>query len=113
MKLFVYAASLTLILSSLVGCATLDTTGEPKLQPPDEFNAIFMKYKELPEEKVMVIAVDPSGRWAYGYGQSEATLEAAATNAVINCNEVRRDHNVSASAKIFAVNNDIIYYDDL
>ena len=112
MKLLAQFASVIVLFSTLVGCATSGEHYEVRLAPPDTFNPTFMKYKELPGEKVMAIAVDPNGQWAFGFDHSQDSLETASTNAIAKCDRAREDYQVFSKSKIFAVNNDIIYYDD-
>ena len=67
----------------------------------------------------MVVAVDPiplgitrEPNWAFGYDDSRATLEEAAKNAAIKCDKARKKHKVFAKGKIFAINDEVIYYND-
>ncbi len=110
MKLFIKFSLLAALFTSLFGCANTGSF-ETRLAPPEEFNTTFLKYQKLAGEKVMVIAVDPGGHWAYGYDHSRETVQQAAENAAFKCDEARKKHEVYTKAKIFAVNNDIIYYD--
>ncbi len=109
MKLFVKFALLAALLSTVFGCTTPGETFEVLLAPPDSFNAVFMRYKETPGQKVIVVAVDPGGRWAYGYDHTRSTLEEAARRAAIKCDKAREKHNVFTKAKIFAINDTVIY----
>jgi hypothetical protein len=111
MKMFLKFALLAVIFSSVFGCATSDTDFQTHLQMPESFNPIFHRYKALPEEKVLVVAVDPGGRWAFGYDHSRESLEEAAMNAAIKCDKARKKHNVFTEGTIFAVNDDVIYND--
>ncbi|QHI69269.1 hypothetical protein [Tichowtungia aerotolerans] len=114
MKLFVKFAVLAVILSTIFGCATSDGEKfEVRLRPPEEFNPYFLKYKELPGQKVLVVAVDPGGRWACAYDHDRGTLREAAENAAIKCDKARKKHNVFTKAKIFAINDEVVYYNDL
>jgi hypothetical protein len=113
MKLFIKFALLATLLSTVFGCATSGGDKfEARLAPPDSFNAIFMRYKEKPGEKVIVVAVDPGGRWAYGYDHGKGSLEEAAKNAAFKCDRARKEHNVFTKAKIFAINDEVVYYDN-
>jgi hypothetical protein len=73
-------------------------------------NPVFLRYKELPGQKVMTVAVDPTGQWAFGYDHSRATLEEAAQTAAVKCDAAREKHKVFTRAKLFAVNDEIVYY---
>jgi len=108
MKILIKIALLSALLSTVFGCAT--GTYETRLRPPDAFNPIFLKYKELPGQKVMVVAVDISGQWAFGYDVNRGTLEEAAQNAAVKCDKARKKLQVFAKAKLFAVNDEIVYY---
>ena len=109
MKSFLKIALLAILFSSVFGCASSDTQFHTRLQVPETFNPIFHRYKALPEEKVLVIAVDPGGRWAFGYDHSRESLEEAAINAAIKCDKAREKLNVFTKGTIFAVNDDVIY----
>ncbi|MDD3277109.1 MAG: hypothetical protein PHP93_08685 [Kiritimatiellales bacterium] len=108
MKNFIKVAVLSALLATVFGCAS--GTYETRLDPPDAFNPIFMQYKDLPGQKIMVIAVDLTGQWAFGYDGGRATLEEAAENAAIKCDKARDKHQVFTTAKLFAVNDEIVYY---
>ena len=108
MKALIKIAVISVLLLTVYGCAS--GTYESRLAPPDAFNPTFLKYKELPGQKVMVIAVDPTGQWAYVYDYNSATLEEAAKNAATKCDKEREKHEVFAKAKLFAVNDEIVYY---
>lgn len=96
------------LLSVICGCTS--GTYETRLTPPDEFNTHWLQYKEMPGQKVMVIAVDPTGQWAFGYDCDRATLAEAARSAAVKCDKAREKHKVFSRAKLFAINNDIVYY---
>lgn len=108
MKMFIKFTLLSAVLATLFGCAS--GTYETRLSPPDAFNPVFLRYKALPGQKVMTVAVDPTGRWAFGYDHSRDTLEEAAETAAVKCDKAREKHQVSAKAKLFAINDEIVYY---
>lgn len=111
MKKLLMLVVLTASFAMITGCAS---TGdyETHLRPPEAMNPIFMRYKQLPEPKIFVVAVDPTGQWAFGYDHSAASLEEAARNAAIKCDTARKKHQVFSPARLFAVNNDIVYYQE-
>jgi len=111
MKLFIKFALLAVLLFTVFGCATSEENFEARLTPPDAFSLIFMGYKELPGEKAIMVAVDPGGRWAYGLDHSQNSTEEAVQNATEKCDSARKNNNVFTKAKVFAINNDVIYYD--
>lgn len=108
MKTFIKATLLFALLTTVFGCAS--GTYETRRAPPDTFNSIFMQYKELPGQKVMMVAVDPSGVWAFGYDFNKATVEEAAQNATIKCDKSREKYSVFTKASPFAINDEIVYY---
>ena len=109
MKLFVKFALLAVLLSTVFGCTTSGEKFEARLTPPDAFNPTFLRYKELPGEKVIVVAVDPGGRWAFGYDHGRDNLQEAAKNAAVKCDIARKKHKVFTKAKIFAINDEVVY----
>ena len=111
MKLLIKCSLLVALLISVFGGASTDGTYETRLAPPEDFNPTFMEYKKLPGQKVMVIAIDPGGYWAYGYDHGRSNTREAAEAAAIKCDDARKQYVVHNKAKIFAINNDIIYYD--
>ncbi|MGE4489396.1 MAG: hypothetical protein AB7E95_07635 [Kiritimatiellales bacterium] len=112
MKKLVQLSVLSLIFLSLFGCASSGDKFETRLPPPDAMNPVFAKYKDLPGEKVFVIAVDPGGYWAFGYDHSKNSLEEAARSAAKKCDEARKKYNVINKAKLFAVNNEVVYFNE-
>lgn len=111
MKTLIKFVLLSAVLASLCGCAS--GTYDARLPPPDAFRPVFLRYKELPGQKVMTVAIDPTGQWAFGYDDSRATLEEAAENAAVKCDKAREKHKVFTKAKIFAINDEVVYYDSL
>jgi len=113
MKLFIKFALLAVLLSTVFGCVTSDENFEVRLTPPGDFNPVFMTYKELPGEKAIMVAVDPGGRWAFGFDHSQSSVEEAVKIATEKCNSARKNHDVFTEAKVFAINDEVIYYDHL
>lgn len=112
MKLIIKSVLLAALLAAVFGCATSDDGFEARLAPPDAFNPTFMTYKEMPGQKVMAVAVDPGGRWAFGFDHSQDTLEEAEEKALAKCNSARENYDVFSKAKIFAINDEVVYYDE-
>ena len=113
MKKLLQLILMSVVLVSICGCATTDRKKyETRLRPPDEFNPVWMRYQELPGEKVMVIAVDMDGAWAFGYDHGLSSLAEAAESATIKCDKTRKQHKVFTKPKLFAVNDKIVYYDE-
>lgn len=96
--------------ATLSGCATSGEKTETRLRPPIAFNPTFLKYQALDGQKVMTVAVDLSGNWAFGFDHGRETLEEAGENAAIKCDMAREKHKVYAKAMLFAVNDEIVYY---
>ncbi len=111
MKKLINLLLLFVLLSALCGCTTTGEKYDPLLRPPDAFNPAFLRYQELEGQKIMVVAIDMSGNWAFGYDYDCDTLAEAAENATIKCDKARKNHKVFAKAKLFAVNNEVVYYD--
>lgn len=112
MKLLIKSVLLVALLATVFGCASSGDKFEARLAPPDEFNLQFQQYKQLPGEKAMVIAVDPGGRWAFGFDHSQNSLEEAAKNAAIKCDAAREKFKVFSKGKLFAMNDEVVYYDE-
>lgn len=117
MKTFIKFALLSAVLMTLCGCSS--EPYETRYAPPDAFSPVFLRYKEMPGQKVMVVAIDPKPlgvlrepNWTFGYDDSRATLEEATTNAMIKCEKARKKHKVFAEAKIFAINDEVIYFNN-
>jgi len=113
MKKLIHPFLLAVLFFVVCGCATTDKPYQTRIKPPDTFNTVFMRYKELPGEKVLVIAVDPGGHWSFGYDYGRGTLEEAAKTATLKCDKARNDHLVHTKAKLFAVNDKVVYYDKI
>ncbi len=109
MKILIKISILSILLSTVCGCTS--GTYETRRPPPDAMNPIFLRYKELPGQKVFVVAVDPTGQWAFGYDHSRTNLQEAAQNAAVKCDKARKKHQVFAKAKLFAINDEVVYYD--
>jgi len=112
MKLFAKTLFALVALITLYGCSTMtDEQYETRLRPPDAFNPIFLRYKELEGNKVIVVAVDPGEHWAFGYDHGRDSLAEAAENAAVKCDKARKKHKVYTKAKIFALNDEVVYYE--
>lgn len=112
MKSLVKIVLLAALLASVYGCAS-STKKVTHLRPPDSFNPYYMGYTKLPGQKVCVVAVDPDGKWAYGYDSGRATLEEAAAKAAKDCDAARERYRVFAKPKLFSINDKIVYYDNI
>jgi hypothetical protein len=109
---FIQSVFLFCLIVIVAGCAS-NQDQITRIPPPDDFNPIFLKYKDLPGQKVMTIAVDPTGEWSFGYDFNKDTLEEAAVNAATYCDQSRDKFKVVSKARLFAVNDEIVYYDNV
>lgn len=109
MKSLMKIVLLSVLISVVYGCASSGEKFETRLKPPEAFNTYFMSYTELQGPKICVIAVDATGEWAFGYSAGK-TLEDAAQKASISCDRQRDKLKVFSKAKLFAVNDEIVYY---
>ena len=101
MKTLLRFTMLFILLSLICGCAA--PGGRPlesRTPPPDSMTRVFLRYKELPGEKVFVVAVDRDGRWAYGYDYNRASAEEAALSASSKCDAMRKKRNIFTRAKM-------------
>lgn len=111
MKKMLAFAMMSVLLSLLTGCAsTGGKMTEARIAPPPAMDRIYAQYKELPGNKVFVVAADADGRWAYGYDSGRETVEEAARNAAAQCDAMRKNAKVLARPKLFAINNKVVYY---
>lgn len=111
MKPLVTFTLLATMAALISGCAGIEDY-EARLRPPDALNPVFMRYKELAGQKVFVVAVDPTGNWAFGYDHGRDTLKEAAHNAAVKCDKAREKYEVFNKAKRFAINDEVVYYDN-
>lgn len=110
MKSLIRLALAFILLLTISGCTSSGKKFETRLRPPDAFNPYYLNYTKLPGQKVCVVAVDPDGRWAFGFEAARDTLEAAAEHAAKDCDAQRKQYQIFAKAKLFAINNEIVYY---
>jgi hypothetical protein len=108
MKTVIKFALLSALITTVFGCAS--GSYDSRISPPDAFNPVFLRYQELPGQKIMVVAVDPTGEWAFGYDHGRETLAEAAEGAAVKCDKAREKHKVFSKAKLFAINNEVVYY---
>jgi hypothetical protein len=108
MKALVKVLSVSVLLAVVAGCAS-DVYYVPQL--PTEAQAKLLDYYKQPKNRVFVIAVDPSGDYAYGYDYGKATLKEAAKVAVEKCDANRESHGIVAKPYIYAINDKVVYED--
>lgn len=111
MKSVVRSFIASILLVTIVGCATNGKEAfQPRLPPPDVMSPVYLRYLEEPDNKVFVVAVDPDGTWAFGYDFGKASVEEAARSAAQKCDAARERHGVHTKGSIFAINDEIVYY---
>lgn len=96
----------SVLVAMLAGCAS-DVAYVPKLPP--EAQAKLLDYLEQPDNKVFIIAIDPSGDYAYGYDYGKPTLEEAAKVAVEKVDASRETSGIIARPYVYALNDRIVY----
>lgn len=106
MKVFVKFLAVSLGLTIVAGCAS-NTVYVPKV--PSKVQAQLLDYYEQSDNKVFVLAVDPSGDYAYGVDSGKATLKEAAKVAVEMCDANRKTHSIFAKPHIYAINDRVVY----
>lgn len=88
------------------GCAS-DVVYVPKI--PQQAHAKLLDYYDQPDNKVFVIAIDPSGDYAFGYDYGKSTLKEAAQVAVEQCKANSEAMGVLSKPYIYAINNKVVY----
>jgi hypothetical protein len=106
MRVFVKFLFVSVVVAMIAGCAS-NTVYVPKIPPRAQ--AKLLDYFEQPESKVFVIAVDPSGDFAFGYDYGKPTLKQAAKVAVEKCDASREANGILAKPYIYAVNDKVVY----
>lgn len=96
------------LLAVICGCAS--DTARARIAPPEEVELALRRYEKLPGNKVFVVAVDPTGQWAFGYDGDRATLEEAARNAAVKCDAARLEKKVFNQAALYDINGRTVYY---
>jgi len=92
----------------VVGCAS-DGLYVPEL--PTHAQTLYMDYQAQPENKVFVVAIDPSGDFAVGMDSGRATKKEAYQAALAECNENREAYGVLSEAHVYAINDKVVYED--
>jgi len=106
MKAFVRFLSVFVIVAVVAGCAS-DTVYVPRI--PAAAQAKLLDYFEQPDNKVFIIAIDPSGEYTFGYDYGKPTLKAAAKVAIEKCDASRKSRGVVAPPYIYALNDKVVY----
>ena len=106
MKVIVGLLFASVLVSMLVGCAS-DIAYVPKIPPHAQ--AKLLNYFEQPGNKVFIIAIDPSGNYAFGYDYGKPTLTEAAEAAFKRCKANRESSGVVARPYVYALNDTVVY----
>lgn len=109
MKVLAKVFCVVTMISVVAGCASKNEAYIPKVPPGVQ--AQLLDYFELPDNKVFILAVDPSGEYAYGFESGKATLKEAAKAAVETCDASRDALGVVGRPYIYALNNKVVYGD--
>ena len=107
MKVFARFLFASVLVAMLAGCASNDVAYVPKIPPHAQ--AKLLDYFEQPDNKVFIIAVDPSGNYAFGYDYGKPTLKEAAKVAVEKCDASREAAGIIARPYIYALNDKVVY----
>ena len=95
-----------LIISVLfAGCAS--NTYVPKV--PSKAMAHILDYSEKAGNKVFILAVDPDGKFAFGYDFGKATVKEAAKTAVEQCDASRKAFGIQSKPYVYAINDKVVY----
>ena len=106
MKVFARFLFASVLVSMFAGCAS-NVAYVPKIPPHAQ--AKLLDYYAQPDNKVFVIAVDPSGDYAFGYDYGKPTLKEAAKVAVDKCDASRESSGIIARPYIYAINDKVVY----
>jgi hypothetical protein len=106
MKVFARFLFVSVIVAMVAGCAS-DSIYVPQIPPHAQ--AKLLDYFEQPDNKVFIIAIDPSGDFAFGYDYGKATLKEAAKVAVEKCDASREAHGIVARPYVYALNDRVVF----
>lgn len=106
MKVLAKLFAVVTMISVVAGCASNDVY-VPKI--PAGAQALLLDYYDQPDNKVFIIAVDPSGDFAVGYDSGKATLKEATKVAFEDCEAAREALGVVGKAYIYAINDKVVY----
>ncbi|VGO21484.1 hypothetical protein [Pontiella sulfatireligans] len=107
MKSLAKVLSVSVVLAVVAGCASNDVVYIPKVPTPAE--AKLLDYFDQPNNKVFLLAVDPSGDFSFGYDYGKATVKEALKVATEKCDANREAHGIVAKPYIYAINDDVVY----
>jgi len=99
-----------MLIALVAGCAS-EGPIVPRL--PTHAQALYMDYQSKPDNKVFVVAVDPSGDFAVGYEYGKATKKEAYEAALAKCDANRKSYGVLSKAQVYAINNTVVYEESI
>jgi len=102
-KIFCSAA----LVSMIAGCASNDSVYIPRIPP--EVQAKLLDYESRPDNKVFILAVDPSGNFAFAYEYGQPTLKTAARMAVAKIDASRDANGVVGRPYVYALNDKVVW----
>ena len=110
MKVFAKIFCVVTMISVVAGCASnSDQVYVPKIPP--QVQAKLLDYFDQPDNKVFIVAIDPSGDFAFAYDYGKSTLKEAAKVAVEKCDASIKAQGIIARPYIYALNNKVVYED--
>lgn len=108
MKVLVRFLFVSMVVAMVAGCAS-NTVYIPKIPPCAQ--AKLLDYFEQPDHKAFVIAIDPSGDFAFGYDYGKPTQKDALKVATKKCDASRNANGVLAKPYIYALDDEVVYED--
>ena len=105
MKVLTKLMCVGVFVSLVAGCAS-DGLYVPDL--PTHAQTLYMDYQKMPENKVFVVAIDPSGDFAVGMDSGRATKKEAYQAALAECNQNREAYGVLSPAYVYAINDKVV-----
>jgi hypothetical protein len=99
-----------LVAAMLAGCCT-DDVYIPKI--PMTVKGKIMDYDALSHEKVFVIAIDPSGEYAFGYDHGKDSVKEAERMARLKCEVQKKKVGVHSPVYVYAVNDRVVFEESI
>ncbi len=106
MKLLAKGICFAALAAMMAGCAS-NSVYVPKV--PAGVQQAILDYEAQPDNKVFILAVDPSGDYAYAYEYGKATLKEAAKIAVENIDAQRKANGVVARPYVYMLNDKVVW----
>ena len=106
MKVLTKILCVGILIAVVSGCVS-DGPYVPKL--PTHAQTLYMDYQQQPDNKVFVVAVDPSGDFAVGYEYGKATKKEAYKAALEECKANCKEYGVLAEPHVYAINSKVVY----